>query len=65
MRFSINTVLFVSPFTNTNTRLFKQFKKWGFDAVELLIEDTAHVDPTLVKSVSGAWGRCRYTHANS
>ena len=49
MRFSINTVLFVSPFTNKDTRLFKRFKKWGFDAVELLIEDPAHIDPTLVK----------------
>jgi hypothetical protein len=26
MRFSINTVLFVSPFTSTNTNLFKNFK---------------------------------------
>ena len=50
MRFSINTVLFVSPFTNKDTRLFKRFKKWGFDAVELLIEDPAHIDPGLVKS---------------
>jgi D-psicose/D-tagatose/L-ribulose 3-epimerase len=49
MKFSINTVLFVSPFTNADTRLFAKFKKWGFDAVELLIEDAAHIDPTLVK----------------
>jgi len=50
MRFSINTVLFVSPFTNKDTRLFKRFKKWGFDAVELLVEDPAHIDPAYVKS---------------
>lgn len=49
MRFSINTVLFVSPFTNASTRLFRQFKTWGFDAVELLVEDPAHINPTLVK----------------
>ena len=49
MKFSINTVLFVSPFTNSDTRLFAKFKKWGFDAVELLIEDSAHIDPVLVK----------------
>ena len=49
MKFSINTVLFVSPFTNSDTRLFAKFKKWGFDAVELLIEDPAHIDPVLVK----------------
>lgn len=50
MRFSINTVLFVSPFTNKNVSLFRQFKKWGFDAVELLIEDPAHIDPVFVKA---------------
>jgi D-psicose/D-tagatose/L-ribulose 3-epimerase len=49
MKFSVNTVLFVSPFTNADTRLFKQFKKWGFDAVELLVEDPAHIDPVFVK----------------
>lgn len=49
MKFSINTVLFVSPFTNADTRLFKKFKQWGFDAVELLIEDPAHIDPVFVK----------------
>jgi D-psicose/D-tagatose/L-ribulose 3-epimerase len=49
MRFSINTVLFVSPFTNADTRLFAKFKKWGFDAVELLIEDPAHIEPVFVK----------------
>lgn len=49
MKFSINTVLFVSPFTNADTWRFKQFKQWGFDAVELLIEDPAHIDPAFVK----------------
>ena len=49
MRFSINTVLFVSPFTNAETRLFTKCKQWGFEAVELLVEDPAHIDPTLVK----------------
>jgi D-psicose/D-tagatose/L-ribulose 3-epimerase len=49
MKFSINTVLFVSPFTNKDTKLFKKFKQWGFDAVELLVEDPAHIDPAFVK----------------
>lgn len=49
MKFSINTVLFVSPFTNKDTKLFRKFKQWGFDAVELLVEDPAHIDPTFVK----------------
>lgn len=49
MRFSINTVLFVSPFTNASTPLFRKFKRWGFDAVELLIEDPRHIDPVFVR----------------
>jgi D-psicose/D-tagatose/L-ribulose 3-epimerase len=49
MRYSINTVLFVSPFTNAETRLFRKFKRWGFDAVELLVEDPADIDPALVQ----------------
>jgi D-psicose/D-tagatose/L-ribulose 3-epimerase len=49
MRFSINTVLFVSPFTNASTHFFRQFRRWGFDATELLIEDPAHIDPAFVK----------------
>src|ERR1700744_5648764 len=49
MKFSINTVLFVSPFTNEHTGLFRRFKKWGFDKVELLIEDPAHIDPAFIK----------------
>jgi D-psicose/D-tagatose/L-ribulose 3-epimerase len=44
MRFGINTFLFVSPFTNDSTKLFKQFKKWGFDSVEIAIEDCSHID---------------------
>jgi D-psicose/D-tagatose/L-ribulose 3-epimerase len=50
MKFSINTVLFVSPFRNRNTRLFERFKQWGFDAVELLVEAPSHIDPAFVKS---------------
>src|SRR5678815_2085718 len=49
MKFGINTFLFTSPFTNSSTKLFAQFKKWGFDFVELAIEDPAHIDPAYVK----------------
>jgi D-psicose/D-tagatose/L-ribulose 3-epimerase len=49
MKFGINTFLFTSPFTNRSTRLFKQFKQWGFDGVEIAIEDPAHIDPAYVK----------------
>jgi D-psicose/D-tagatose/L-ribulose 3-epimerase len=50
MRIGINTFLFTSPFTNDSTKLFRQFKKWGFDTVELAIEDPAHIDPVYVKA---------------
>src|ERR1041385_2849085 len=49
MRFGINTFLFTSPFTNESTRLFKTFKKWGFETVEIPVEDTSHIDPAFVK----------------
>src|SRR6266700_6445085 len=49
MRFGINTFLFTSPFTNDSTKLFKRFKRWGFDTVEIPIEDPSHIDPARVK----------------
>lgn len=49
MRFGINTFLFTSPFTDSSTRLFKRFREWGFDSVELPVEDPSHIDPEYVK----------------
>lgn len=49
MNFGINTFLFTSPFTNDSISLFPKFKKWGFDTVEIAIEDTSHINPVLVK----------------
>lgn len=49
MRFGINTFLFTSPFTTRSTKLFGQFKKWGFETVEIAIEDPSHIDPKRVK----------------
>jgi D-psicose/D-tagatose/L-ribulose 3-epimerase len=49
MRFGINTFLFTSPFTNESTKLFPQFKKWGFKSIEIPIEDPSHIDPAHVK----------------
>ncbi len=50
MRFGINTFLFTSPFTNESTKLFKKFKAWGFETVEIAIEDISHIDPAHVKA---------------
>ncbi len=49
MRFGINTFLFSSPFTNDSTRWFPTFKKWGFDAVEIALEDPANIDPAFIR----------------
>ena len=50
MKFGINTFLFTSPFTNQSTRLFAQFKAWGFDGVEIAVENPADLDPVFVKA---------------
>jgi len=49
MKFGINTFLFTSPFTNESISLFPKFKKWGFDSVEIAIEDASHIKPVIVK----------------
>lgn len=49
MRFGINTFLFTSPFTNESTKLFSKFKRWGFESIEIPIEDPSHIDPAHVK----------------
>ena len=50
MRFGINSFLFASPFTDESTKLFAQFKKWGFQTVEIPIEDPSHIDAAHVRA---------------
>jgi D-psicose/D-tagatose/L-ribulose 3-epimerase len=49
MRFGINTFLFACPFTDESTRLFRSFKKWGFETVEISIERFSDIDPVYVR----------------
>ena len=64
MRFGINTFLFSCPFTDASTRLFPKFKKWGFESVEISVEDPAHLDPGHLKAqLDQAWPRLRLGHA--
>jgi len=49
MKFGINTYLFSSPFTNESISYFPLFKKWGFDFVEVALEDPANIDPELIR----------------
>jgi D-psicose/D-tagatose/L-ribulose 3-epimerase len=50
MKFGVNTFVLTSPFTNASTGLFKEFKSWGFEAVEIAVEDPAQIDPFFIKS---------------
>ena len=52
MRFGINSFLFVSPFTTTSVKLFKKFKAWGFDTVEIPVEAPGHIDPKVLKAAA-------------
>jgi len=55
----MNTFLYTFPFTNQSTRLFKTFKAWGFDTVEIAMDDPANVDPVKVKrALDGAGLPC-------
>lgn len=56
MRFGINSFLFVSPFVTASTKLFSQFKKWGFETVEIPVEDPSHIDPAKLKAASEKTG---------
>jgi D-psicose/D-tagatose/L-ribulose 3-epimerase len=56
MRFGINSFLQVSPFTTASTKLFSQYKKWGFDTVEIPIEDPSHIDPVKLKAAAAKAG---------
>ena len=52
MRFGINSFLFVSPFTTGSVKLFKKFKAWGFDTVEIPVEAPEHVNPAALKAAA-------------
>ena len=56
MRIGINTFLYTSPFTTDSVKLFAKFKRWGFDTVEIPIEDPSHIDPAKVKAAAAKAG---------
>jgi D-psicose/D-tagatose/L-ribulose 3-epimerase len=49
MRFGINTFLFTCPFTNASAKWFPTFRKWGFETVEISIEEFDHIDPISIR----------------
>jgi D-psicose/D-tagatose/L-ribulose 3-epimerase len=56
MRCGINSFLFTSPFTTESSALFRQFRRWGFDTVEIPIEDPSHIDPAKVRAAADKAG---------
>jgi D-psicose/D-tagatose/L-ribulose 3-epimerase len=56
MRFGLNTFLYVSPFVTDSVKLFPKFKKWGFDTLELPIEDPSHIDAVAVRKAADKVG---------
>lgn len=60
MKFGINTYLFSSPFNNESVSFFPKFKEWGFDFVEIAVEDPADIDPVLIRKALDDHGlECR------
>ncbi|QRR02150.1 sugar phosphate isomerase/epimerase family protein [Dyadobacter sandarakinus] len=60
MQFGINTYLFSSPFTNESVSYFPKFREWGFDFVEIALEDPDHIDPAFIrKSLDESGLTCR------
>lgn len=46
----INTFLFTSPFTSESIDWLSKFSDWGFDSVEIAIENPEDIDTALVKA---------------
>lgn len=49
MKFGINTFLFTAPFTDGSVSLFPKFKAWGFDSVEIALENASDINPAKVR----------------
>lgn len=47
-KIGINTFLFTSPFTNESVSWFPKFREWGFDTVEIAVEDPSILDASQI-----------------
>ena len=56
MRLGLNTFLYVSPFVTDSVKLLPKFKKWGFQTIEIPIEDPSHIDPAKVRAAADKAG---------
>ena len=50
MKFGIHASFVASPFTTRCSRRFPRFRAWGFDSVEIPVEDPALIDPPKSRS---------------
>jgi D-psicose/D-tagatose/L-ribulose 3-epimerase len=53
MTFGINTFLFTSPFTTSDFHVLKKCRDWGFDSVEIAVEELSHIDAKMLKKALG------------
>jgi D-psicose/D-tagatose/L-ribulose 3-epimerase len=53
MTFGINTFLFTSPFTTLDFHLLEKCRDWGFDSVEVAVEEVSHIDGKALKKALG------------
>jgi len=59
MQLGINTFLFASPFDHDACAFFTVFKTWGFDSVEIALEDPTGINPAVVRAaLDGAGLAC-------
>ena len=56
IKIGVNTFLLTSPFTTEQVDIFRHFKDWGCDAVEIALEDTAHIDANVIKKGLSEYG---------
>ncbi|HWK99064.1 MAG TPA: sugar phosphate isomerase/epimerase family protein [Parapedobacter sp.] len=56
LKIGVNTFLLTSPFTSEQVDLFGQFSDWGCDAVEIALEDAAHIDAGRIKRALDDYG---------
>jgi D-psicose/D-tagatose/L-ribulose 3-epimerase len=49
MRYGASTFIWVSPFSNENLDLIDRVKEFGFDLIEICIEDPDAIDPSAIR----------------